>query len=128
MLEHASRMTLSYPKRCNFTRLFFFFPPSSEDSVSAFCPLNSHSLSRLPYFLGGVQPDQHQGDALPAECHLGVQGDRAHRSHHVHHRGGGHDLKRPGPAVLLHHFLRRPTRSVTSYLSVFTRCKDVDPQ
>ncbi|CAF88784.1 unnamed protein product, partial [Tetraodon nigroviridis] len=64
----------------------------------------------LPDILGGVQPDQHEGHALPAQRHPGVQGHRAHGAHHLHHRSGGDDVQRPGPAVLLHHLLGRPTR------------------
>lgn len=72
-------------------------------------------LFRLPYFLGGVQQDQHQSYTLFAECDLRVQGHRADGAHHLHNRSGWHDLERPRPAVLVDHLLWCPSRSVTQY-------------
>lgn len=84
-----------------------------EDSLSA--AVNpSLLLFRLPNFMGGVQPHKHQSYPLPAERHLRVQGHWTHCSHHLHHWSSRNDLQRPGPAVLLHYLLWRPTRSVTN--------------
>lgn len=76
-------------------------------------PPPHHSLlsSRLSHLLGGVQQNQHTGDPLFAQLHAGVQSDRAHRPHHLHHPGGGHDLQGPGSAFRLHYFLRGAARS-----------------
>lgn len=66
--------------------------------------------SRVPHLMGGVQPHQHAGDALPAQRHPGVPRHRPHRPHHLHHRGGRHDLQGTGTGLVLHHLLRGPPR------------------
>lgn len=68
---------------------------------------------RISHFLGGIQQDEHSGHALLAEHDSGVPGHGPDRPHYLHHSGGRHDLQRSRSAVVVYHFVRCATRSVS---------------